>query len=399
MELFKKVQSLLAYNADRVHIDGLSSKLHYRLTATLLFICAVLVTSHQFIGDPIDCISRSSVPLDRLDRFCWVQKTFSANEHWYGEVGTAVAYPGVARTRGDVVYHAYYQWVCFALFLQSLLFYLPHRLWKLAEGGRVKRLVKLVGNQLDDSSKLEAPLRLVSRYLNNYRGEHRLYGVCFVVCELLNLANVVAQLFLMDAFLDGKFFRYGFDVMRFSQWQHAVRFDPMLKRFPRVTQCTLHFFGSGGGLQDVSAMCFLHVNILNEKIFLVLWFWFGFVLLATIGSLLHLAMVVVNFGDMRWRCLCSKDLGFDYSQKARSMAGRADFGDFVVLHLLSKNIDRIPFSSILKATTDAFDDMQLRSIETTSCFKERFVDSSCTKTANGNHKSHHIVKRSSVTDL
>jgi hypothetical protein len=31
------------------------------------------------------------------------------------------------------VYHAYYQWVPFVLFLQGVMFYLPHYLWKVFE--------------------------------------------------------------------------------------------------------------------------------------------------------------------------------------------------------------------------------------------------------------------------
>lgn len=49
--------------------------------------------------------------------------------------GTA-AHPGVGPVtpEDEVVYHAYYQWVPFALFFQGILFYLPHYLWKTREG-------------------------------------------------------------------------------------------------------------------------------------------------------------------------------------------------------------------------------------------------------------------------
>ena len=41
------------------------------------------------------------------------------------------------------VRHAYYQWVPFVLFLQGLMFYIPHFLWKTFEG---QRLSKIMGN-------------------------------------------------------------------------------------------------------------------------------------------------------------------------------------------------------------------------------------------------------------
>ena len=42
----------------------------------------------------------------------------------------------------EVKYHKYYQWVCFVLFLQAALFYVPRYLWKHSEGGKIKLLVQ-----------------------------------------------------------------------------------------------------------------------------------------------------------------------------------------------------------------------------------------------------------------
>ena len=50
-------------------------------------------------------------------------------------------HPGVGEynwERDQVEYKAYYQWVPFVLLLQACLFYTPHALFKLAEGGKVK---------------------------------------------------------------------------------------------------------------------------------------------------------------------------------------------------------------------------------------------------------------------
>jgi hypothetical protein len=42
----------------------------------------------------------------------------------------------------EVKYHKYYQWVCFVLFLQAALFYIPRYLWKSSEGGKIRMLVQ-----------------------------------------------------------------------------------------------------------------------------------------------------------------------------------------------------------------------------------------------------------------
>ena len=41
----------------------------------------------------------------------------------------------------DIKVKAYYQWVPFVLFLQACVFYTPHALFKLAEGGKVASII------------------------------------------------------------------------------------------------------------------------------------------------------------------------------------------------------------------------------------------------------------------
>merc|ERR1711874_758625 len=93
----------------------------------MVLVCAsVLVTSRQYIGDPIDCMA-DGVPGGIMDTYCWIHGTFSIPERWEGKEG---------------VYHKYYQWVCYVLFLQAGLFYFPRQLWKTMEGGRLRMLVQ-----------------------------------------------------------------------------------------------------------------------------------------------------------------------------------------------------------------------------------------------------------------
>merc|ERR1719309_1021056 len=59
----------------------------------------------------------------------------------------------------------------------------------------------------------------------------------------------------------------------------------MSRIFPRVTKCTFHKFGPSGRLMRRDALCVLPVNIINEKIYVFLWFWL-LVLLAVTGLVL-----------------------------------------------------------------------------------------------------------------
>ena len=59
------------------------------------------------------------------------------------------------------------------------------------------------------------------------------------------------------------------------------RVDPMPRVFPRMTKCTFHKYGGSGTIQRLDALCVLGMNILNEKIYIFLWFWFIILAVAT----------------------------------------------------------------------------------------------------------------------
>ena len=49
---------------------------------------------------------------------------------------------------GEPVYHGFYQWIGMILFGQSIIFYVPHFLWKSCEGKRIERLVSGLRNKI-----------------------------------------------------------------------------------------------------------------------------------------------------------------------------------------------------------------------------------------------------------
>jgi hypothetical protein len=105
-------------------------------------------------------------------------------------------------------------------------------------------------------------------------------------------------MFLIDSFLGGEFFTYGIKVLELSQMDQENRYDPMVAVFPRVTKCTFHKFGPSGTIQAHDALCILALNILNEKIYIFLWFWF--IILAILsGMALAYSIAVVTLPSIR----------------------------------------------------------------------------------------------------
>lgn len=103
----------------------------------------------------------------------------------------------------------------------------------------------------------------------------------------------VCNIFFIDSFLGGAFLTYGTEVLKFSNMNQEQRTDPMIEVFPRVTKCTFHKFGASGTIQKLDALCVLALNILNEKIYILLWFWLIFLALMSGFSMMYSMAVVL----------------------------------------------------------------------------------------------------------
>jgi hypothetical protein len=134
-------------------------------------------------------------------------------------VGVQVPHPGVDMELNpkEFKYHKYYQWVCFVLFFQSTLFYIPRWLWKMWEGGKIQALMMDLDVGVCSEMEKKQKKKLLVDYLYNSRGHHDWYAARYFFCEILALGNVVGQMFMLDKFFDGEFLTYGLQVIEFSQ--------------------------------------------------------------------------------------------------------------------------------------------------------------------------------------
>ncbi|XP_065284534.1 innexin inx2-like [Dermacentor albipictus] len=334
------------FKTDITVIDNNVFRLHYKATVCILIAFSILVTGRQYIGDPIDCISKDAVPPKLLDTFCWVHTTFSVADAWHKKVGVQVPYPGVDNYTGSEkrVYHAYYQWVCFVLFLQAVLFYVPRYFWKAVEGGRMKDLILGLNNPILPEDAKKHSRKLLDEYLAINLNNHNIFFLGYVMAEVFNFVNVVGQMFLMDMFLGGAFSSYGIKVLQFTEWDWSVRYDPMIEVFPRLTKCTFYLFGPSGDVQKHDAMCILPINIINEKIYVFLWFWF--IILACMSGMVLIYRAFIVLPRIRFIVLWlrAKLANKDYVER---VCDRCTLGDWLVLYLLCKNMDPVNFRDLI----------------------------------------------------
>lgn len=305
MELFKGFGTFFKRKDNKVEADNLVFKLHYRFSFVILLIFSVLVVAGTYFGVPIECLSRDDVPDNLLNTFCWIHTTYSMDDAWDKKVGEDVPYPGVGPSKngGKKVFHAYYQWVCWVLTIQAILFYIPHYVWKVLESGRLRSLVLNLNDPvLPKVNRLKDTKLLVDYFTQNIGQSHGVYFYAFVLLEVLNFANVVGQMFLIDRFLGGEFTTYGSKVLAFTEFDYEVRDDPMIRVFPRLTKCTFHRYGPSGDVTRHDAMCILPINILNEKLYIFLWFWFIIVaIISGIGLLYRSVLILIP--NLRFKLL------------------------------------------------------------------------------------------------
>ena len=64
----------------------------------------------------------------------------------------------------------------------------------------------------------------------------------------------------------------GWDVLTVTAGNPEDRADPMNVVFPKVTKCTFHKYGPSGTITKHDGLCILALNIINEKIYVFLWF-------------------------------------------------------------------------------------------------------------------------------
>lgn len=122
LDIFRGLKSLIKIS--HIHIDSAVFRLHYSLTVILLIAFSLIVTTRQYVGNPIDCIHSKDLPEDVLNTYCWIHSTYTITAAYRKREGLEVPFPGVDNSKSysetERKEYKYYQWVCFMLFLQVI---------------------------------------------------------------------------------------------------------------------------------------------------------------------------------------------------------------------------------------------------------------------------------------
>ncbi|XP_065582705.1 innexin shaking-B-like [Artemia franciscana] len=346
LDIFRGLKNLI--KVSHVHIDSSIFRLHYSITVMILLAFSLIVSTRQYVGNPIDCIHTKDIPEDVLNTYCWIHSTYTIPSAHLKKVGIEVPHPGVDRSNtleGERKYVKYYQWVCFCLFFQAILFYVPRWLWKNWEAGKIHALMMDLDVGICSEVEKKQKKKLLLDYLVDNLKHHNWWAYRYFFCEALSAGNIVGQMFLMDRFFDGSFFTFGLDVIAFAEEDQEERIDPMIYIFPRMTKCTFHKYGTSGEVEKHDALCILPLNIVNEKIYIFLWFWF--LILGALSFLVLLFRIIIIISPRMRAYLLYVRFRLINREVINTIVRKSKMGDWFLLYMLGQNVDSIIFKEVM----------------------------------------------------
>ncbi|WAR09804.1 UNC7-like protein [Mya arenaria] len=274
--------------------DDWIDRLNHLYTTIILIIFTIIVSTKQYVGEPIHCwcpVEFTDAMVDYTNNVCWVSNTY------FVKFDNEVPRYDYIKRETEI---GYYQWVPMILLLQALLFKIPCILWRLLTASAGVNLDKIVTlateTQYISPEEREKTITHIVRYLTRWLEntvEHRsgcfirmrqaISNFCCILCgksygnylvtmymfvKLLYMTNVIVQLFILSKFF-GTSYLYGFEMMGKISRGEDLKESP---RFPLVTMCD---FGIRQlqNVQQFSVQCVLPINLYNEKIFMFVWLW------------------------------------------------------------------------------------------------------------------------------
>jgi len=308
MALYPMTEAFTKLGLPNIGNDDVFDRFSRRYSIIVLGVAFIIVTTTQFVGEPIHCFPQmvdSTHKTDYVNWVCWISSSYYL----------PFERPLPNRNQSKPERIPYYQWVPFILFTMIILFYLPGFFWRRLNrscGINTKMITHTLA-EMDqmDSEKRHDAMNSLAKHIDIALGYHReyehgfMYGIwkrlsrimcCtfgrhsgnylafgYVIIKLLYIINAIGQLFLLNLFMGRNFSFYGIEVLQ--KWFHGQKIEA-IERFPRITMCRFMLRTLGDNIQSYDVQCLLPINIYNEKIFLIIWFWLAFVAITSIYGLL-----------------------------------------------------------------------------------------------------------------
>jgi hypothetical protein len=251
--------------------------------------------------------AKANVPVDSNDHQDPPDPRVLPEELDYG--GFDVASTGPERLRRVRV--GYYQWAPLILLVQGCCFYVPFLVYNSCAhnaGVKLRRLLKKASDIASLPPGCQQREALLAEFVDQFHtlvtgeagwctdpscrlplscrccsgGPSRYLCLLYLLVKSLYVLNVGLQFLLLGSFMGRGFLRHGLELIRRLMLDGEWWTSP---RFPLQTLCQVRA-AIQGGLRTYTCQCVLPINVFNEKIFSVVWFYLAFLLPLNVLSLL-----------------------------------------------------------------------------------------------------------------
>jgi len=138
---------------------------------------------------------------------------------------------------------------------------------------------------------------------------------------------------------------FGLEVIAFAERDQEDRLDPMIYVFPRMTKCTFHKFGASGEVEKHDALCILPLNIVNEKIYIFLWFWF--IALGGLSALVVVYRGIIILSPRMRAYLLYIRFRLIRREVVNTIVKKSKMGDWFLFYMLGRLINYFLSSDIM----------------------------------------------------
>ncbi|KAL3858980.1 hypothetical protein ACJMK2_009250 [Sinanodonta woodiana] len=383
-------------------LEDSADRLSHVWTFGLLVVLAILVAWRQEAYSPIECWSPQHMTGQETrttGEICWNSYLIHYPRGKYNNESLVLdtffktyKIPAVSRKiyaksfngLDYDVYNTYYQWLPLILLLQSLLFKLPEVLFHVLHGycGITFHTIAALTNGYQTLTTSEDRLRFsheVAAYIHNWCSLV-LFRWCFtglhIFIKLLNCINVIIQLALLNNFLLFRQDKIGSYASTIFDWDLSWNSIPVYHsyRFPPTVLCMFEI-PIAQNIYQYAILCELPINILNDKLLKVVWIWFVFVCVMTIGSLcIRIVQAVFPYFRKKYvqkflliSCESSHSIHDDtVSRFTESMLGE---DGVMVMKLIGHNSSDLLVRDVIGALYEKWNHPQLKEEETSAMGK------------------------------
>jgi len=271
------------------NLDNVVDRAHYFFTFALIVLFALINAGELLFGSPMQCMAPAEYSMgwgEFVNEYCFINGTF------------------VTSDSGQKIDVNYYQWFAYVLLMQCLMFYAPHFIWTSLQNmadvdvqGVVDRCVE-ARTELNPKNKegiIDDNVKYLKKVMEKRRGDFHMFGdglgdwatLYYMGCKCFNLLNVILQFFMISRYVGNGRLDWGFKVLHDAA---NGKFWDQTGFFPRLSSCEFH-------RDDLAATtlkegrCVLMLNMVNEKVFAILYFWFLALFVATLVDLAHSLVV------------------------------------------------------------------------------------------------------------